>query len=344
MTFHDADFPADPYPGARPTCSFVHEGDVGRELLADPDRPWHWTVDGTDLAAWLADRGAEPPAGRVPVLAYGSNVNPAKITWLRDTYELTGPVVAVRVRCTGLAAVWAAGLRARDGQRPATLAAEPGRVEWHAVWLATRDQVRVLDQCEGRGTRYRLVRLASGTVTAEDGTDLGGVFAYTGAGRQRAPLVVAGRPVRCADVPQDAAVGLVGPPGADGLVVRPVPAEPDADDWPDRVFVYGTLRPDGPAWHRVRPHIDGPPMAATLPGTLYDTGFGYPALTPGIGAVPGWTLRLRSPAEALAALDAYEGSAYRRVRVVDSGARLCWTYLWTEPTDGFVRLSAGWPA
>jgi hypothetical protein len=132
----------------------------------------------------------------------------------------------LRVRCTGLAAVWATHLRVRDGQRPATLMAEPGRVEWHAVWLATPDQVRVLDLCEGRGVRYRLVRLGCGTVTAENGADLTGVFAYTAAGELRAPLLVDGRAVRCADLPQAAASALAGRPGVDGLTVREITGEP----------------------------------------------------------------------------------------------------------------------
>ncbi|HEX5402984.1 MAG TPA: gamma-glutamylcyclotransferase [Pseudonocardiaceae bacterium] len=341
MPFLDAAFPADPYPGTRPDHSFVHEGGTGHALLAGP--PWCWSVAGVELDDWLAERDAEPLAARSPVLAYGSNANPAKISWLRHALGLTGPVVVLRVRCTGLAAVWATHLRVRDGQRPATLAAEPGRVEWHAVWLATRDQLRVLDVCEGRGERYRLVRLGSGTVTTEDGTELDGVLAYTAAGDLRAPLLVRGSPVRCADVPQAEAVSLVGQQGHDGLTVDPVMGEPAAEDWPDRLFVYGTLRPDGIAWHRIAHHVVDTPVRTTLPGTLYDTGLGFPALLREAGEVPGWTLRLRSPADALPALDAYEGAGYRRIRVVDSTGRLCWTYQWTDPVDGFVRLTGGWP-
>jgi gamma-glutamylcyclotransferase (GGCT)/AIG2-like uncharacterized protein YtfP len=250
----------------------------------------------------------------------------------------------LRVRCTGLAAVWAAHLRVRDGQRPATLIAEPGRTEQHAVWLATPEQVAVLDRCEGRGVRYRLVRLASGTVTAEDGTQLDGVLAYTSAGELRAPLLVAGRPVRCADVPQAAAIGLAGEPGPDGLDVAPISGAASPDGWPDRVFVYGTLQPGDVAWHRVERHVTDTPEATRLPGTLYDTGLGYPALhaDPAGPGVPGWTLRLRTPAVALAELDEYEGVDYRRIRVVDSTGRLCWTYVWTAGTDGMARLADGW--
>ncbi|HEX5119230.1 MAG TPA: gamma-glutamylcyclotransferase [Pseudonocardiaceae bacterium] len=224
MPFADSDFPADPYPGARPDHSFAHESGLGWPMA--PTAGSMWTVDDLPADDWLAARGAGPLAGRVPVLAYGSNANPSKITWLRSVFGLAGPVVVLRVRCTGLAAVWATHLRVRDDQRPATLMAEPGRTEWHAVWLATPDQVRVLDRCEGRGVRYRLVRLETGTITTADGTGLTGVLAYTAAGELRAPLLVDGRPVRCADVPQAAAQALRGVPGTDGLAVREITGAP----------------------------------------------------------------------------------------------------------------------
>ena len=213
MDFDESDYPADPYPGARPDVSFVNQDGRCRPLPAAGWRPV--------LAEWLPGL-----VSRVPVLAYGSNACPAKIGWLRRHFGLTGPVVVLRARCTGLAAVWAAGIRARDRQRPATLAAEPGRTEWHAVWLATAEQVRALDRCEGRGTRYRLVRLRTGSVTLEDGTELPEVLAYTGLSAERAPLLVAGNPVRCADLAQASAAGLTGEPGPDGLAVEPVRGAP----------------------------------------------------------------------------------------------------------------------
>jgi hypothetical protein len=315
--FTDAEYPDNPYPGTRPGVSFVHDDGVGRPLRSDPATPWRWLVHENDteveLGDWLAERGAPSLAERIPVLAYGSNANPSKVTWLRWTLGLTGPVVVLRVHCTGLAAVWAAVLRVRDGQRPATLMAEPGREEWHAVWLATPEQVRVLDRCEGRGVRYRLVRLGSGALTTEDGTILDGVLAYTAASDLRAPLLVADRPVRCADVAQVPAAALVGRPGPDGLAVTPVAGDPAADDWPDRLFVHGT---DGTAWDRVRPHMVGEPEPSGLPADRHDT-----------GEVSGWTLTLREPADALADLDRHEGADHRRERVVDAHGRLCWTYL-----------------
>ncbi|GAB2956746.1 gamma-glutamylcyclotransferase [Amycolatopsis acidiphila] len=149
--------------------------------------------------------------GFTPVLAYGSNACPSKITWLRENLGLTGDVTVLQVRCTGLAAVWAAGFRARDGQRSATLAAYPGIVETHAVWLATPEQLAVLDVCEGRGERYDLARLKTG-VSLPDGTELPEVFAYVGASPARMPLLVDGAPVRTADVAQGKARSLNGVP------------------------------------------------------------------------------------------------------------------------------------
>ena len=67
-------------------------------------------VDGLPLDAWLRGRGAPPLAGRLPVLAYGSNRCPSKITWLRRALGLgADPVVVLRARTAGVAAVWAAG-------------------------------------------------------------------------------------------------------------------------------------------------------------------------------------------------------------------------------------------
>jgi hypothetical protein len=162
------------------------------------------------------------------VLAYGSNACPSKITWLRRTLGLPGPVVVLRVKCIGLSAVWASALRVRDSQRPATLTGAPGVVEHHAVWFATPEQRAVLDVCEGRGTRYHLARLHTGEITAEDGTRLDNVLAYVGAAEIRWPLLVDGRSVRTADVPQHEAAALAGTPAAShGLSVTVVPPPHD---------------------------------------------------------------------------------------------------------------------
>src|SRR5690242_17857891 len=72
----DVDHPADPYPGAAPPVSYVHADGFARGITGG-------AVDGLPLDAWLQAQGAAPLAGRLPVLAYGSNRSPSKITWLR---------------------------------------------------------------------------------------------------------------------------------------------------------------------------------------------------------------------------------------------------------------------
>ena len=289
-------------------------------------------------------------AGRVPVLAFGSNRSPGKITWLREHLGLTGPVVVLRARVEGLAAVWASGLRARDGARPATLALAPGAVETHAVWMATPDQVAVLDRCEGRGERYDLVRLEAGRVVTEDRARLERVWTYWAGAPVRAPLLVDGVPVPITEVAQDAARALVGEPAA------PTPAAvtiehgtPDPRGWPDRVFVYGTLMPGRRAWSLMAPHVVGDPVDAWLPGRVHDTGRGYPALARGgPGRAHGMLLRLADPAASLPRLDAYEGPDYRRERAVADTAHTddarvpAWVWTWRGALAG-APLSAPWP-
>lgn len=213
--FTDEDYPADPYPGRRPDTSFVHLDGVGYRLVAaPPPRPGCLTLHAPsgfvvarkalDLDRWLAQYGAAPLAGRTPVLAYGSNACPSKITWLRTALGLRGPVVLLRAEVLGYAAVWADGFRARDGQRPVTLMPMPGVTETHAVWLATDDQVRVLDRCEGIGDpepRYRAETMPAGAVVVEGFGELEAVRVYVGACRDRMPQPVGGGPVRAASRP-----------------------------------------------------------------------------------------------------------------------------------------------
>lgn len=225
--FADAEYPADPYPGAAPNRSFVHLDAVGHVLRPDPCHPAGWRVGPTDLDAWLAQHDAAPLTDRLPVLAYGSNRCPSKITWLRAELGLAGPVVVLAAVTEGVAAVWAAGLRRRDGQRPAVLAAAPGVTERHCVWLATNDQLAVLDRCEGRGVRYRLARLRTGRIRTENDAQVTHPLCYLGLAEDRAPLLVDGAPVRCAEVAQLAARALRGIPAPrDGLDADEVTGPP----------------------------------------------------------------------------------------------------------------------
>ncbi|WP_018682630.1 gamma-glutamylcyclotransferase family protein [Actinokineospora enzanensis] len=344
-SFADDEFPASPYPGSRPAFSYAHDTDGGHRLTADASTLSGWRIGNEDLDAWLGARGAAVMAERVPVLSYGSNPCPSKISWLRGSLGLRGAVVVLRARCSGLAAVWAAGLRVVDEQRPVVLAGCPGVVEDHAVLMVTPEQVGVLDMCEGRGDRYRLARVSTGAVTLVDAQ---GTFdripAYVGASTIRRPLLVNGSPVRCVDVPQAEAVALSGVPALDdGLDTEVITGSPRATDYPGAVFVYGTLRPSSSHWHLLAPHAAGPTRPGRLAGTLYDTGFGYPALALGDGpGVSGDLVPLRSGTD-MTALDRYEGDEYRRVRVVLTDGSLAWTYVWIAPFDDMRILATPWP-
>jgi gamma-glutamylcyclotransferase (GGCT)/AIG2-like uncharacterized protein YtfP len=338
VVWRDADYPADPYPGAVPPGSFAHEDGAAHEI--DPAG----RVAGLPLDDWLAARGAPPAAARVPVLAYGSNRCPSKITWLRRELGLgPDPVVALRARTTGVAAVWAAGVRYRDGQRPAVLAAAPGVVEEHLVWLATPEQIAVLDRCEGRDERFRLARLGTGTVELAGGALVERPWCYLGHAGIRRPLLVDGVTARCADVPQSVAADLAGEPApGDGLDAETVTGSPHPDQWPAALFTYGLLQPGQPSWGLVAPHAAGPPRPARVAGQVLDTGLGYPAWLPDLpGTTPGAIVPLRDPAALLPALDDYEGPDYRRVRAVVDGT-ICWAYAWRSAVTGFAELPDGW--
>lgn len=341
----DQDFPAHPYPGAVPPSSYVHVEGIAHAVTPGPAG---WTVGAVELDEWLAAHGAPPAAARVPVLTYGSNRCPSKITWLRATLGLGPvPVVVLRARTTGVAAVWAAGLRLRDGQRPAVLALHPDAVEEHAVWLATPAQIAVLDRCEARGERHRLARLRSGHVRTEDGAVLDRPWCYLGSTGIRRPLLVGGGPVRCVDVAQADALALTGEPATDdGLVADTVTGAPHPDVWPAALFAYGLLQPGGSGWDLVAPHAAGPPRAAAVPGTVLDTGRGYPAWLPGgPGRAPGTVVPVRDPAALLPLLDRFEGPDYVRIRVtVPADGAVCWAYAWRSAATGFAELPEGWPA
>ena len=193
-----ADFPADPYPGRRMDCFFVLLGDRVHQVLPAPTTPSGWmTASGYDLDVVLEVLGEPRLARRLPVLAYGSNANPAKLAGLR-----IGPVVALRVSTTGLAAAWCTHPR-WDGQIPATLVAAPGAAETHHVLLCTLGQMSHFDRIEGRAAGcYHLGVLRAGTVTTEDGQRMDDVLAYVG-GRGRQPLAgPVGGPMRLSAVPQ----------------------------------------------------------------------------------------------------------------------------------------------
>ncbi len=229
--FRTSDFPPDPYPGARPGVSFVELDGTAWVLLPDSrNATWDVATSPTvGLDSWLEVHGATATDERLPLLAYGSNASPGKLDWLRHERGLTGPAVILEADIVGVTAVWSAGVRARDGQRPAVLAAEPGHTERHAVWLVTPEQLAVLDNAEGRGERYRLVWVHAPTAFA-NGQQYDWVLAYVARseaiGRDvpvhlnRSPLLVDGSLIRVSDVDQEAAMRLSGTLAeSDGLEV-----------------------------------------------------------------------------------------------------------------------------
>lgn len=111
----------------------------------------------------------------------------------------------------------------------------------------------------------------------------------------------------------------------------------------ETVFVYGTLRAGGSNHFRMS---DAVPLGpGTVRGRLYRVDW-YPALLldPDAGAVCGELYLV--PHDALAALDAFEGAEYRRVRVAvipenggDAAEAWIWEYL--EPVDESRRITHG---
>jgi gamma-glutamylcyclotransferase (GGCT)/AIG2-like uncharacterized protein YtfP len=116
-----------------------------------------------------------------------------------------------------------------------------------------------------------------------------------------------------------------------------------------RLFVYGTLAPGSDAWPVLAPWATGTPREDRVSGTLYDTGRGYPAAifaddaTGARGTVHGYVVALDSAraAEALVALDRYEGSEYERVTVRTAGGIEAASYAWVAPLDGCRPVADG---
>jgi gamma-glutamylcyclotransferase (GGCT)/AIG2-like uncharacterized protein YtfP len=116
-----------------------------------------------------------------------------------------------------------------------------------------------------------------------------------------------------------------------------------------RIFVYGTLLPGFEAWPVLAPWVTGVPQADAVAGCLYDTGRGYPAATfpagdDTAGSVVHGVVATLDPLRsdgALAALDRYEGSEYRRIRVRTEAGTDCDTYTWIAPLAGCRPVPGG---
>ena len=113
------------------------------------------------------------------------------------------------------------------------------------------------------------------------------------------------------------------------------------------LFVYGTLMPGETRWRHLSPYAVSW-RRATVPGRLWDTGYGYPAakFDDAAGEIPGIVVRLRAEAAevAIRLLDQIEGEGllYRRVEISTSCGQAI-SYEWLGPTDRLRPLPRGWP-
>lgn len=130
---------------------------------------------------------------------------------------------------------------------------------------------------------------------------------------------------------------------------------------PGRLFVYGTLRPDGSAPREARRALEAgsePVGVARVRARLFVAGGGrYPAAVP-TGAdrwIRGHLYRLEEPDRVLPALDRYEGcrpdgtGLYRRevteARLAEErgerSPRRAWIYVYNRDTSGLVEIEDG---
>ena len=177
-------FAVDPYcyPGTRPDGSYAVSDD---EV---------WGIDAVD-GGWVdRDTGDRVDlADRAPVLAYGSNADPAKLA-----ARLTGTVFALRCAVSDHAAVWCNARRHRDRVVVATIEADPGRTEQHHVLAVTPEQLVEMDGWEGHPDWYRRARFA-GPVLLESGAVADDVWVYVGTQARRPALRIDGRSLRVAE-------------------------------------------------------------------------------------------------------------------------------------------------
>lgn len=113
----------------------------------------------------------------------------------------------------------------------------------------------------------------------------------------------------------------------------------------NQVFVYGTLKPGHHNWLHIAPYADTARQTTTT-GTLYDTGYGWPAAKFGSDGnpIPGWTVTIRDyylPV-ALATLDHIEGiehGLFERITITDTNGEPCWAYQWPSEVEKFTKIN-----
>ncbi len=113
------------------------------------------------------------------------------------------------------------------------------------------------------------------------------------------------------------------------------------------LFVYGTLMPGQIRWSVLEPHALST-EAAYAKGSVWDTGFGYPAarFAETGGEIAGVLVTV-APERAKALLDVLdgiegEGVLFRRVEILTSRGSAV-AYEWLGRTEGLLPLANGWP-
>lgn len=115
------------------------------------------------------------------------------------------------------------------------------------------------------------------------------------------------------------------------------------------LFVYGTLRPGDVRWSFLAPWVADDGVADSVPGTLHDTGLGYPAaiFEPGRSVVIGLTYRLvaETMIEALELIDAEERSVpggFERIEVTTAHGTPAWAYQYGGGLDVVTIPGGDW--
>jgi gamma-glutamylcyclotransferase (GGCT)/AIG2-like uncharacterized protein YtfP len=117
---------------------------------------------------------------------------------------------------------------------------------------------------------------------------------------------------------------------------------------PERLFVYGTLRPGDCRWELLEPYVSDDGIEDTVAGTLYDTGLDYPAAVfGGSGRICGihFGLSESTREEALRELDIVEDTVdglYRRVILTTTSGTQVWAYEYGSGLDLTVIPSGDW--
>jgi gamma-glutamylcyclotransferase (GGCT)/AIG2-like uncharacterized protein YtfP len=122
----------------------------------------------------------------------------------------------------------------------------------------------------------------------------------------------------------------------------------------DHVFVYGTLLPGDVRWRYLEQFVGDEGCADAVAGSLFDTGFDYPAAVFDTGgatsnSILGRTFRIAAEVldDALAVLDVEEdtvGGRYRRVAIRTQGGTDVWAYEYGNGLDLTPIPSGDWLA